>query len=252
MFKDFILFIITSLFIFFTASCSKNVNISPSDFSNNKNILIVPYKSLPIMLRNQGSIATAILFPLAPLVTSSITYKEREEKSTQLQNAAGTWNPSIASAQGCMNVLSNSNSFNKKNILISDMREFPGAGESRAKQPGIFMADGKFAMYYVFNDWWDLNKPAANYLKEFPNDNINWILEVTDNGVMDSDGSSTIFLFIKLFDKNSGKMLAQRSENSQGRITPITKESDFPTFQKEYTAIVEKLCGQTLSGMGIL
>lgn len=240
---------------FILTSCSYKVTMRPEELkSKNNNMLIIPYKSAPIRITTYSEVATTIMTGAIGMLTyRAATKEDREQRLLFLNTNAGEWNPSITSANECANLIKKSSNVPIKNITIAIMRELPGTEKYRLDEPRVFADAVPYSLWRLLYDWVVEKEPTLKYKQEYSTSDNDLVLEIVISQFNMLDNKSMyININLKLFNANSGELLASWLKRDSFDILPIVKDSDFPVFKSEVSNAINILCSQALYDMGLI
>jgi hypothetical protein len=244
------LIIILCSFIF--TSCSHTVTVRKELLEQKHNVIAIPYKSAPIQITNDLPIAvSALLGPLSVVAADISSNSERENKASSLNKNQNDWNPSVASANECVNIIKEKSRIPISNIIVEKMRELPGGEKLRIEEPNIFIKQkttfyGVTDFAYLMSDWIKSENPTLNYKIEYPDSNADLALEVSNSIIQINKEEMAFNIIIKIFDTNSGKLVSNAFTVERVKISTINNASDLEIFKKDFSDAARSVCNQTL------
>jgi hypothetical protein len=111
----------------------KVATVPPSELKVPRNITLIPYKARPMLVNVNHGQAAANFGPGAALAYRAATAAERWKIADSLNKSVGSWDPSFATAEECLNILKNNSKVPITNSSISNLGELPGSEDLHGK-----------------------------------------------------------------------------------------------------------------------
>ncbi len=252
-----VLGIVAALGCFLLISCSHKADVRPEERKTKQDILLIPYKSAPIQIQS-STLAAELLFGVGgQQVIRAGAREEGKKKSSALREGKAAWNPSKITADECSNILKNKSKVPVEVAAIAEVRELPEVDALRSKEPGVYQTAKFFGAEYTdisyqMSAWLKKDTPTLNYRQEYPKITADWALEITNSFFFMKEESMMFNVMLKIFDIQSGKLIATGATADQFKITPLAKKPDFPVFEKEFRNAARKMCVDVLDEMGLI
>jgi hypothetical protein len=223
--------------VFTVSGCAgfvpKVATVPPSELKVPRNITLIPYKARPMLVNVNHGEAAANFGPGAALAYRAATGAERWKVADTLNKSVGSWDPSFATAEECLNILKNNSKVPIINLSISNLAELPGSEALH----------GKFTANFT-------NNSLIKYKKEHPEMKSDWSLEVFCNLLGFNDSAIGAHIYMKVIDTNTNDMLAASFASDSYPISAMP--DSFDTFKQLWRPLSQKLCTKALSDMGLI
>jgi hypothetical protein len=242
-------------FVFTVSGCAgfvpKVATVPPSELKVPRNITLIPYKARPMLVNVNHGQAAANIGPLSVLAYRAATAEERGKIADSLNKSVGSWDPSFAAAEECLNILKSNSKVPIVNLSISNLGELPGSEDLHGKFTANFtdsVTSGDWGK--VMRNFSDTNNSLIKYKKEHPEMKSDWSLEVFCNVIGFNDSAIGAHIYMKVMDTTKNDMIAAGSVSDS---CPISGMPDsFDAFKQIWRPLSQKLCTKALSDMGLI
>jgi hypothetical protein len=243
-----------------TIACNAGrITLSQDELKTTHNITVLPYKSSPIKIEPN---AAGALVPFSTMINAAIMSDSSGERGTTAEyfnRAAGTWNPSLITAEECLKVLKKSSKASILNSSIGELSEIPGADRLRKEDPRNFTETNSYWSYgwdSIWKDFRDTNTSFIEYRKNHSKINSDWYLEIFDFGLYFTNDVIHLGLIMKLNDSSSNKKVAIGWKGTgwngyEYDIPELQKGSKFTDFEQRFRDVSQKACSEVLKEMGL-
>jgi hypothetical protein len=243
-------------------SCTSSKYISNEELKIPHDLLIIPYKAGPMVIRAMttgGATASGLLFIGLPTVMEHSAKGDKEKYVELLEKMRRDWNPSAAMAKECSSLIKNNQKAQITNIAVANVRELPGMEEFRLEEPKVFSSSmSEFSSWsrFAIRTWLPSDLPTIKYKREYHQSKADWALEVfLTPSRLDSENVG-FRLLMKIFDINTGEKIAAILDggefNVSSEILPIKDELDFKKFEEEFGIAARQVCGKALIKIGLI
>lgn len=247
-----------------TSACCPWMTVQPDDLITAHNIIVIPYKASPMMVEaNHSDFVFLASFLTGGIVGGIVgsgiqhaaTSDARVTIAEYMNKTCGTWNPSLATAEECLNILKNGTKVSISNAQMGDILELPEADKVRAKEPRTFTEiAGNWSNLNWYSVWRDFEITDASFVKyynEHPQIKGDWLLEVFSSRVRYTDDSILLGLTMKLSNPHIKKKMAIYFDESTYDIPTLKEGYDFKTLDQSYRNVSQKACTKVLTEMGL-
>ena len=239
----------------------EKVSIKPEELRNNPTVLISPFKSAPITIKSWGGIGSFMLLgPLGIHMIDAVTKEGKDQVAEALNKIYGGWDPSMELANVCKKLLKENKKTKIKEINIIESRELPNITDLRSEEPNLFSSKPMMGAVTVSvagrwmnkgKEWYDNNNITIQHNKNSTQMNADWVLEVFSSFSLITEGEEMgLNVLIKLYDNNTGKLLAKGVLGDFAVEIPNSDEKF--DFKEHYRLIGRRLCSTILTEMGLL
>jgi hypothetical protein len=238
---------------FFVSSCATGKKTLPTDeLKTSHNLSIIPYKARPVnVVTNVNPLAVGFMGTVGVLIQESATADARGKTAEYLNKAGGAWNPSLATAEECLNLLKNESKIVVKSSSTVDTCELEGTETLRKEEPRTFVETGNV---YAWNPIWynfkDTNASLINYRNKHPEFKPDWTLEVFCNYIAYNHSYIHLGVTVKLSDSNNN-IIASGFNFNKNEIPNLQESFNFKTFDQAFRTVAQKSCATVLGEMGL-